>query len=157
MKAFSRDLRERVVDFVRAGNSKAEAARHFRVSYGFVKKLFSRLKTHGTLEPGHPPGPEPKLTPRQQEQLVDWVRVQPDATLAELCDRIRRECGVEFSISGLFGCLRRLGLSYKKSPARPPNRIEKTLPLSGGSGGPTSRGWIPDDWSSSTKLASAPT
>ncbi len=101
MAPFSMDLRKRVVAFVEAGHSKKEASGHFHVSDGFVKKLFARLRTAGTLEPGHPPGAMPKLNESQQHKLTEMVRQQPDATLAELRDQIREVCGVELSVSGV--------------------------------------------------------
>ncbi len=128
MAPFSMDLRKRVVAFVEAGHSKKEASGHFHVSDGFVKKLFARLRTAGTLEPGHPPGAMPKLNESQQHKLTEMVRQQPDATLAELRDQIREVCGVELSVSGVAVWLRRLGLSVKKSRSARPNRIGKTWP-----------------------------
>jgi transposase len=135
MEPFSMDLRKRVVAFIEAGHSKKEASRHFDVSYGFVKKLFARLRTLGTLEPGHAPGAMPKLNESQQQQLTEMVRQQPDATLAELRDQIREVCGVELSVSGVDVWLKRLGLSFKKSRSVLPSRIGKTSPEPVGCGG----------------------
>jgi transposase len=42
-KAYSFDLRRRVVRFVAGGHSRRAAAAHFEVSVGFVVKLGSRL------------------------------------------------------------------------------------------------------------------
>jgi transposase len=128
MSPFSMDLRRRVVAFVEAGHSKTEASHHFDVSYGFVKKLFARMRSHGTLEPGHPPGAMPKLNESQQQQLTEMVGQQPDATLAELRDQIRDVCGVALSVSGVDVWLKRLGLSFKKSRSVLPNRIGTTSP-----------------------------
>ncbi len=44
MKAYSLDLRMRVVDFVEAGNSRHAAAAHFGVSVSFVVKLIAGFR-----------------------------------------------------------------------------------------------------------------
>ena len=47
MKAYSLDLRRRVVSFVEAGNSRHAAAAHFDVSVSFVVKLVAAFRSTG--------------------------------------------------------------------------------------------------------------
>jgi len=51
MKAYSLDLRMRVVDFVEAGNSRHAAAAHFGVSVSFVVKLAAAFRSTGSYAP----------------------------------------------------------------------------------------------------------
>ncbi len=50
-RAFSVDLRKRVVDFVAQGNSRRSAAGKFSVSVSFAIDLLRHLKETGGLEP----------------------------------------------------------------------------------------------------------
>jgi hypothetical protein len=49
-KAYSLDLRERVVGFVEDGHSRRAAAAHFKVSVSFVVNLMKAIRTRGSLE-----------------------------------------------------------------------------------------------------------
>jgi transposase len=57
--------------------------------------------------------PKPKLA-EHTEQLAELVHQSPDATLAEL----REKLGLEVSLVTLWRVLKKLGLVLKKSPAR---------------------------------------
>ena len=61
MKAYSLDLRERIVEAVRGGMSKAQAARTFGVGATSVKRYVSLAQQDRSLEPGKAPGRESKL------------------------------------------------------------------------------------------------
>jgi transposase len=49
-KAYSLDLRERVVSFVEDGHSRRAAAGHFKVSVSFVVNLMKAIRTRGSFE-----------------------------------------------------------------------------------------------------------
>ena len=62
MKAYSEDLRRKIVDAVRGGTSKRETASLFGVSLSSVKR-FTRMERQGdSLAPKKPPGRPPKDT-----------------------------------------------------------------------------------------------
>src|SRR3954467_14188455 len=50
-QSYSLDLRARLVGHVRAGHSRREAARHFRVSASCAVKLLKRADRTGSVEP----------------------------------------------------------------------------------------------------------
>ena len=50
-KAYSLDLRGRVVGFVEEGHSRRAAAAHFKVSVSFVVNLMKAVRTRGSFEP----------------------------------------------------------------------------------------------------------
>jgi putative transposase len=105
--SYSKDLRERVVDFVRDGGSKTEAAKRFSVSRAIIYiwlKLES-LSPQKTGPKGH--------TKLQAEKLKQLIAEKPDAYLDELA--------VELNVSAFtiaYG-LQRLGISRKKKHAVP--------------------------------------
>src|SRR3712207_4389179 len=98
MKAYSMDLRERVVAAVDAGMKPSEAAARFDVSVRSVERYLARRRTTGSLAPKeqrHGPVPEKK------QQLQAWLpaRLQQaaDATLTEHAAAFTAEHGVVVS------------------------------------------------------------
>src|SRR4051794_40488156 len=93
MEALSRDLRERVAAACDEGSrSQPEIAREFGVSVSFITKLLRRRRVDGGfVAPPRPPsgGPPRKLDAAAERRLRALVADQPDATLAELADRLQ--------------------------------------------------------------------
>ena len=112
MRAYSTDLRERILAAVERGQgSLRELADLFLVSLSCIVRLLRRYRASGSLLPKpHAGGPCPLLDTDACQRLRDLVREQPDATLAELQARL----GIPCSLSTLCRCLQRLGLSRKK-------------------------------------------
>ena len=61
MKAYSIDLRTKIVNSVRRGVSKSETARRFGVNRSTVGRYLKRLDEEGSLIPRKAPGAPPKL------------------------------------------------------------------------------------------------
>ena len=118
MRAYSMDLRERVFADCQAGVTTAAVAAKYRVSAAWVRRLKQRHKATGTLAPRpHSPGRPVTLAPHEA-RVRELVRDDPDATLAEL----RQRLGVRVSISALSAYLRRIKLSFKKKSFGRPSR-----------------------------------
>lgn len=110
-KAYSMDLRKRVIEAREEGQTTAQLAERFKVSPSFVEKLQQRLRESGTLEAKpHGGGRQPKLSPDQDERLRALLAEKPDTTLAEL----RQKLGIKVHLSSLWYRLQRLGLTFKK-------------------------------------------
>jgi transposase len=110
MRAYSMDLRERVWADCRAGMKTSAVARKYSVSASWVRRLKQRHKATGSLARKPPSAGRPVLLAPHEARVRELVRDDPDATLAEL----RQKLGVEVSIGALFNYLRRLKLSYNK-------------------------------------------
>src|SRR2546423_1505979 len=82
MKAYSSDLRLRIVRAVDAGMPKAAVARRFAVALSTVK-LYLTQRDAGSDQPQGVPGPAPRIGPHDFARVVAQVRATPDATLAE--------------------------------------------------------------------------
>ena len=102
MRAYSMDLRERVVAAVDAGMSQAQAAERFGVSLRTVERYVARRRATGSLaatEQRH--GPEP----RQRRQLPAWLPARltaaADATLAEHAAAFAAETGLRVSLASM--------------------------------------------------------
>jgi len=116
MKAYSLDLRQRILDTVQRGEgSLRQIARRFLVSVSFVTRLLQLHRSTDSLEPRpHGGGNPPALGPEDLERLRELVRQQPDATLEELRQRLGASC----SLMTLSRALRQLGLPRKKKVPR---------------------------------------
>ena len=124
MRAYSEDLRQRVVQACDEGSlSREEVAEHFSVSTAWIRRLLQRRRETGSFSalPGGR-GPRPILTEAQLARLADKVKMHPDATLAELKRRARLSC----CLSTIHKALKSMGLSLKKSRFAPVSKIGKT-------------------------------
>ena len=112
MLPYSNDLRERIVAAVDRGeHSLREIARLFSVDRSFLVRLLQRRRATGSIQPKpHGGGASPKLDDDAVRRLLELVRQQPDATLAELRDRL----GVPCHIATVARVLRKHRISRKK-------------------------------------------
>lgn len=112
MRAYSDDLRERIVAAVERGDhSLRELARLFSVSLSCIVRLLQRQRRTGSVQPApHKGGPAPKLDDAAHQRLLALVREQPDATLAELRDRL----GIACSLMTISRALQRHRVTRKK-------------------------------------------
>src|ERR1700683_2138683 len=112
MRSYSIDVRQRIVTAVEAGEHSLRAlAELFCVDLSTIVRLLQHFRTTGSVQPKpHGGGPRPKLDAQTSARLLELVRQQPDATLAELRGRL----GVYWSIVTIFRSLRRHGITRKK-------------------------------------------
>ena len=131
MEALSQDLRDRVVAACDEPNSiRVAVAKRFQVSCSWIRKLLQRRRQTGSYAAKPRRGGfASQLQEPQLQQIKDLVRQQPDATLAELCDRLAETQQVRISASSMSAALIGLDLPRKKSRCMPPNA--------------TRRGWRP--------------
>lgn len=113
-RAYSLDLRERVIGDCDAGMSQAAVARKYKVSAWFVYKLNSQRKKTGSIAPLQHGGYKPQILAGKTERLRELIEKYPDATLEEL----RKKLKVKISLSALWYAIERLGLTFKKNPVR---------------------------------------
>jgi transposase len=127
-RAYSQDLRERVMAAVDSGTGAYAAASIFRVSVSYIYKVLGRRERTGEIS-ARPwaGGPKPKLAVHD-EALRARVMTEPDATLAELQAWLMAEHDVKVSIGCLWKRLQQLGLTLKKSHSAPPNKIGRISP-----------------------------
>lgn len=119
MKAYSLDLRERIVATVDAKtNTQAQVATIFGVSHAFVKKLLRQRRSSGSIAPlPHGGGGTPRLDEPALAVLHAQVQHQPDATLNELARHLAAhpQVGVRVSQATVTRALQKLRLRRKKN------------------------------------------
>jgi transposase len=123
MKAYSMDLRERVLADCDAGLKSGAVAAKYRVSSAWVRRLVQTRQATGRIEPKTAPGPTPSwIAQGYAEALREAVARKPDATLPEL----KRELNLSVAISTLWAACRALGLTFKKKSAGPRSKTAPT-------------------------------
>jgi transposase len=112
MRPISIDLRLRIVAAVETGqHSLRELAEFFSVHLSTIVRLLQRFRRTGSVQPkAHGGGAQAKLDAGAVARLLESVREQPDATLAELRDRL----GIACSTMTIFRALRRHHITRKK-------------------------------------------
>ncbi len=118
MKAYSQDLRKRVVEAVDAGKPKAEVAETFSVSMSSVNRWLRLKRETKTLEPKPITGRPSIKGKALDEGLVEQLREYPDATIAEHCELWERRTKTRVSEATMSRALQRTGWPLKKKDGR---------------------------------------
>jgi transposase len=111
MKAYSLDLRRRIVAYVAGGGRKTDAARRFGVGRDTVYRFLKAAKAH-RLAPKTSWGRWRKIDP---QQVGRYVQSHADATLDEMRDVFGA------SRTGIWQALRKMNCTLKKS-----HRVSRT-------------------------------
>jgi transposase len=104
-KAYSTDLRTRIINYIKLGNSQRGASKLFSVSKSAVNRWWKRYETEGCLNAKPKLGSKGKF---DQKSLEEYVKEHPDSTLKEI--------GTVFKVSGvsIWRRLKKLNFNYKK-------------------------------------------
>jgi transposase len=115
MKAYSLDLREKIVDAVLwRGMSKAQAARTFGVGATSVKRYVKLQEEGKPLSPGKAPGKKGKLGQSGMKLLEEDLHARPTVTYEQRADYLFKLLGEQVSTSTICRMIKRLGYSRKK-------------------------------------------
>ena len=117
MRAYSMDLRERVVAAVDGGMTQEQAAVTFRVSVNTVGRYLTRRRRTGSLAPtAQRHGPLPQKKQQLQAWLPDRLDAAADATLAEHVSAFANQRGVVVSAATMSRAIATL-------PAEDPSQV----------------------------------
>lgn len=109
MRAYSLDLRRKIVEAVRCGLTKTEVARTFNIiSLSSVKRYVKMEDEFGSVVPRKPPGSSPKIDRRARRILEQDLEERPAATLAQRCAYLLEITGLRVGVSTLWRCLKGL-------------------------------------------------
>jgi transposase len=131
-RAYSLDLRERVVAAVLGGGlSCAAAAERYSVSVSSAIKWTRRKRETGSAAAAPMGGKRAKLLEAERDWLLARMAEKPDLTLQSLLEEVRGR-GSYVCLDTLWRFLKGLGLSFKKNHSRRrtgPPRHRKTALL----------------------------
>jgi transposase len=113
MKAYSEDLRKKILEAVDRGMPKSEAARTFGVSRTSVKRYAAARREGKPLTPKKHPGSKPKLDERARKILEADVEGRTAVTLKQRSPFLKEMVGVSVSESTLSRLLRKMGFVPK--------------------------------------------
>lgn len=121
-RAYSADLRERVLVAVEDGSSARAAAARFGIGVATAVRWVRRWREtghRGAYRQGHP-----TRSPLDAHEtfLIGLVEATPDITLDEMRARLSGDRGVSVACSTIWRFFARRGWTVKKSPATPTNR-----------------------------------
>src|SRR5918993_1160730 len=114
MKAYSLDLREKIVAAVGHGLSKAQAARTFGVGATSVKRYVTLAEQGKSLSPGKAPGKKGKLDESGMKLLEEDLHARPAVTYEKRADLLYELLGIRVSKATICRMVKRLGYTRKK-------------------------------------------
>ena len=124
--SYSKDLRERVVEYKQSGHTYEETHAIFKVAISTIQKWEKQQKETGSLEKKELHRGFRKIDP---EKLKSYVAEHPDAYQSEMA----REFGC--SESGIRDALKRLKITRKKNDSLPGAKSRKSSGVPGGNQG----------------------
>jgi transposase len=128
MRAYSTDLKERLVGALANGQPMREAARRFGVAVNTVKRAVVQERETGSLERKPIPGYPRRIGPEQEAALRARLEADPNATVLEHCAWWAEQYGQQLSETTLWRAIRRLGWTHKKRRWQPASATSRRTP-----------------------------
>ena len=122
MRAYSMDLRQRVLTDCDGGLGTKAVAAKFSVSEAWVRRLKQTRRETGRVAPARYKRDRPPAWVRLADRIRDAVRQAPDLTLKEYRERF----ALPVASSTLARAMAALGLTRKKSRAGRPSSSGRT-------------------------------
>ncbi len=118
-RAYSPDLRARVLAAAHAGLTHGAVAARFAVGESTVRGWLRRERLSGSAAAKpHAGGPRPPVDAAGAAVLEALVEARPARTLAELAAAYRERTGVRLSVHAVWRACKRLDLRRKKNQPR---------------------------------------
>ena len=136
-RAYSKDLRERVLDAVAAGSSARGAAARFGIGVATAVRWVRRWRETGERGAHRQGYPKRSILDPHEVYLLALIEEEVDITLDEMRERLRAELWVEAARVTIWRFFDRRGITFKKRPATQPSRTARmsTPPATPGSKG----------------------
>jgi transposase len=117
MKAYSIDFRQKIIEVHEKEKiSQRQLARQFGVALSFIVKLLKQYRQTTEIAPKpFNGGVKLKLTPENLEVLASLIANNNDATLKELCDKLKEKTGITISRATMGRMTQRLKLTVKNN------------------------------------------
>jgi transposase len=129
MKAYSVDLREKVLRAVDQGYPREEIIKLLGVSRATIKRYVKQRRETGSVAPKAIPGRTPKKLALLQAELAAQLQAHDDLRLEDQCRVFEQMHGVHMSTSTMSEAIKRIGWTRKKRRWVPVNAGRKSEPL----------------------------
>ena len=123
-KAYSNDLRARVIEAIEAGASRREAAERYEIGASTAVLWRQRWEETGSFA-AKPSGGSTSPLEEHAQWLLALVAEQPDLTLDEVVVALRKR-RIAGSRSAVWRFFDRHGISVKKKPAGGGTKVRRT-------------------------------
>lgn len=117
MRAYSQDLRDRVLRALERGDRPAAIARRFEVSRVWVYQVRDCWQQDGRRSSLRVGGHRRSCLAGMESELRSWIEAEVDLTLSEICERLAK-AGIQIKVPALWHQLDKWDLTLKKNPAR---------------------------------------
>lgn len=121
MRAYSLDLRHRVLAALDRGMARRDVVTTFGVSLGTIKRLVAQRRLTNDVTPKRAPGRPRSIRPAQHTALWTQLETHADAPLDEQAQLWNATHGTALSARTLGRAIARLGWTRKKRRWQPPN------------------------------------
>lgn len=115
-KAYSTDLRERVLKYLETDPNKTAASRLFQIGVATIHRWVSRKKEKGHVEPLRRKYAYKKI---DDQKLIEYVETHPDHFLSEIAKHF------DLTLQAIFYALQRLNITRKKRPRSTRKEMKK--------------------------------
>jgi len=114
MKAYSVDLRAKVLRAVEQGYAREEIVKLLGVSQATIKRYLKQRRETGDMAPKPIPGRPPKKLGPLQAELVAQLQAHNDLGLEDQCRLWEQSHGVRVSTATMSRAIKRIGWTRKK-------------------------------------------
>jgi transposase len=114
MKAYSQDLRQRVLKAIAAGQSQAEVAKMLTISVATIKRYLKQRRETGHVLPKAIPGRPAQKGAALLAGLREQLESHPDATREQHCQMWQERTGIQVSPASISRARAALGWTRKK-------------------------------------------
>jgi transposase len=125
-RAYSQDLRDRVIGAALGGMPARRAAAQFEIGVATAIVWVRRVRASGERMARRQGQPRRSKLDPQRDFLLGLVEQTPDMTIVEMQQRLAVERGIKASVGTIWTFLDRCGLTFKKSPRTLRSRIGPT-------------------------------
>jgi transposase len=125
MKAYSEDLRERVLRAVEQGYPRAEIVKLLGISLATIKRYLKQRRELGHVKAKAIPGRPPRKLAALQEGLLEQLQAYADVTLERHCELWEQAHGVRVSRWTMSEAIKRVGWTRKKKSLAASERNEE--------------------------------
>jgi len=126
MRAYSDDLRQRIVRAVDQGHRQAEIAAAFQVSVATIKRYLKLRRETGHVTAKPIPGRPPMQRTALEAELLQQLAAHRDVTLADHCRLWEAAHGQHVSRDTMRRAIDHLGWTRKKNRWWPPSEANLT-------------------------------
>ncbi len=118
-RAFSVDLRQRVVEAINGGVSTREAARRFAIGIATAGAWYRRWRRTGDVRPGRQGAPPVSKLDPHTSFILGLIEERKDIALAEIAARLVEERRVSACPATIWYFLDKRGITFKKRQRTP--------------------------------------